>query len=41
MAEQAMDTVTVIESETVIVIDSLIPDTTAVRKNVIAPKKTE
>lgn len=40
-AEQPMDTVTVIESETVVVMDSVAMDTTAVPNNVAAPKKTK
>lgn len=41
MSEQPMDTVTVIESETVIVVDSLAMDSAAVQKNMPAPKKTK
>lgn len=41
MATQPMDTVTVIESETVIMIDSLAPDSTAVKNNTTSPKKTK
>ena len=41
MAEQPQDTLTVIESETVVVIDSLAPDTTAMQKNAPTPKKTK
>lgn len=41
MAEQPMDTVTVIESETLVVIDSLAPDSVAAQKNVNTPKKTK
>lgn len=40
--EQALDTVTVYESETVVVtIDSLAPDSAAVRQNVATPKRTK
>lgn len=41
MATQPMDTITVIESETVVMIDSLAPDSTAVKNNTTPPKKTK
>jgi len=41
MAEQPLDTLTVMESETVIVIDSLSPDTTVLRKKAATPEKTK
>lgn len=41
-AEQPMDSVTVIESETVVVaVDSIAPDGSVVKKNVTTPKKTK
>lgn len=41
MSEQPMDSVTVIETETVIVVDSLAPDSAAVQKKMTTPKKTK
>lgn len=41
MATQPMDTVTVIESETVVMIDSLAPDSVAVKNNTTPSKKTK
>lgn len=41
-AEQPIDSVTVIESETVVVaVDSIAPDGSVVKKNVTTPKKTK
>lgn len=41
MAGQPMDSVTVIESETVVLFDSLAPDSVVTQKNVNTPKKTK
>lgn len=41
MAEQPVDAVSVIESQTVVVIDSLAPDSSAMQKNMVAPAKTK
>lgn len=41
LAEQPMDTITVMESETVVVIDTLTPDSTAMRRNAVTPGKTK
>lgn len=40
-AGQPMDSVTVIESETVVLFDSLAPDSVVTQKNVNTPKKTK
>ncbi|MDE7374812.1 MAG: hypothetical protein K2M86_05765 [Odoribacter sp.] len=38
MAEQPVNTVSVIETQTVVVVDSLAPDTTAMQKTAVVPK---
>lgn len=41
MAEQPVDAVSVIETQTVVVIDSLAPDSSGMQKKVVAPEKTK